>query len=329
MGVIRGSSRIPGSGPGPWTGAAREQRHPTLGPPMPAAVRRAQTLLTVLAALLVLLAGCDRTETPAVTTRPVEVVAATQPAVPVAPRQPVLVDGSADWSRDEALGQLREGEDERTRLTAAVRLAQHQGGLPEELPDAFVADLAVQSLGDLGWVLGSAADPHANADGTIRVLPLQMPLLLDAAGQLRAVEYYADLAICYPSRDAEVFPHLVVTPFEVWCLDQEGLRPALVAADLRGGWFQWRFNNGYPYVIVRHPAAEEGELARYRWDPYELTFMGPLMERVPGEDDGLMALNLDASRLLIPVGGHVPVVEAAEREPEPNDQPPELELPPF
>ena len=272
--------------------------------------------------VLVALFGCDPTEPATPMSQPVVPVAEQTEPEPPPPPPPALPEGMQEWTRADALQKLAQSEDAVERRGGAIRLAQLNAQLPEQLSDDFVRRLGVSKLGDRGWGLGVSLD-SVGADDALT--PLQMPVLLEVDGTPVQLDYYADLAILYPNPAEGRLPDLLVTPTQVFVGMDEGWQPALGAGDLRGGWFTWDYNDGFPNVYVQHPEADERVIARYNWDVYETTFMGPLMQKAP---DGLMALDLNRSPLLIPVGGHVPRVEAAEREPEEAGET-MVELPPF
>lgn len=47
----------------------------------------------------------------------------------------------------------------------------------------------------------------------------------------------------------------------------------------------------------------EVEVARYKWDPFELMFMGPARDLLPGSQDQVFEMDLEKSTWLLPVGG--------------------------
>ena len=135
-----------------------------------------------------------------------------------------------------------------------------------------------------------------------------------------------EVALLCCAEDAELFPHLLLLPGEVFILGDE-LQPALVAKSPPGLRFDLLFENDYPYVALlwrtpptatdtaREPAPGKlVELARYNWDPWELAFSGPLCDQLPDPPGGLFELDLELSEALIPVGGVLP-------------EPPEIETP--
>jgi hypothetical protein len=46
-------------------------------------------------------------------------------------------------------------------------------------------------------------------------------------------------------------------------------------------------------------------VARYTWDPYELTFMGPAADKLPDPPGSRFEIDLARSPVLIPVGGEI------------------------
>ncbi len=56
-------------------------------------------------------------------------------------------------------------------------------------------------------------------------------------------------------------------------------------------------------AIEQLPAGTESEVARYKWDPFELMFMGPARDHLPGSDEQIFEMDLEKSTWLLPVGG--------------------------
>jgi hypothetical protein len=228
------------------------------------------------------------------------------------PEPSPLLPESEAWSREEALAKLGDGS---ARLSAAIRLVRLAEVaplcVPDPLPPRIARRLRVVALSEALWALGwETADENR----------LRSPVLIDAAGEvtlpLQGVEEEVALLCC--AEDAEVFPHLLFTPVRVLIVGDE-VRPALVAKSPEGLEFELRSEDGYPYVaLLWHGSAQvEGEdapavpgepveVARYKWDPWELAFSGPLSDKLPDPPGGLFELDLEQSEALIPVGGVIP-----------------------
>ncbi len=294
-------------------------------------------LLITIACVVLASAGCSSNETTESTpaSQPAAEPAASQPAEPPAPepepeRNPLLPE-SETWSREEALAQLT---DDTTRLSAAVRLIRLAEALPLCVPDPLPVEIArrlrVVALSESRWALGLVMPEERR---------LASPVLIDSDGEvtLPVEGIEEEVAVLCCAEDAELFPHLLFLPGEVFILGDE-LQPALVAKSPPGLRFDLRFENDYPYIALlwRTPptatdAAGEStpgepiELARYKWDPWELAFSGPLCDKLPDPPGGLFELDLELSEALIPVGGvlpeppaiETPVVDPNENQPTP------------
>ena len=119
------------------------------------------------------------------------------------------------------------------------------------------------------------------------------------------------------SKDADVFPHLLITPRRVLLAElplEAGIElksPATVG-------FAAREQEGYSYVgLMLHGERGWVEVTRYLWEPYELGLMGPAMDALPDPPGGKFQMNMEASPLLIPVGGEIPEPEPLDNEPPP------------
>ena len=279
-------------------------------------------LLIAIACAVLACGGCSSNETAESTpaSQPAAEPATTQPAPKPEPDPNPLLPESETWSREEALAQLT---DDTTRLSAAVRLIRLAEALPLCVPDPLPVKIArrlrVMALSESRWALGLVTSKEQR---------LASPVLIDLTGEVTSpvegIEEEVALLCC--AEDAEIFPHLLFLPGEVFILGDE-LQPALVAKSPPGLRFDLRFENEYPYVALlwRTPptatnAAREStpgepvELARYKWDPWELAFSGPLCDKLPDPPGGLFELDLELSEALIPVGGVLP-------------EPPEIETP--
>lgn len=284
--------------------------------------RRASSLV-IAAALAPWLTACDRAAPPppaapatapaAPATSQPAAATSTAPTPAAAPADP-LPDGWQEWTLAEALEKL---SDDAARVGAAVRLVRIAGleplCVPDPLPADFARRLGVVDLGQ-GWrALGLVA-----ADGRV-----QAPVLIDADAAVTqpALGIEEELAVLHVSEDADVFPHVIVTPMRVLLIGEE-LVDALVGRDLGVARFAWVDNDGYPYVALRVPGApEDAEAARYRWDVYESMFMGPLADNLPDPPGGRFELDLQASRALVPLGGDIPEPPQLAQ-PQQDDEPP-------
>jgi hypothetical protein len=269
--------------------------------------------------------ACSSDDQPASPTasQPTTQAAATQPAPAPDPQPdpgPILTE-SETWSQDQALAKL---SDDATRLSAAVRLVRLADATPLCLPDPLPIELArrlrVMVLSESRWALGlSTTDQRRMAS----------PVLIDSDGQvtLPAEGIEEEIALLCCAEDTELFPHLLLLHDHVLIVEDE-LQSALVARSPSGLHFNLLFDGDYPYVALlwRVPAqsddeadppvpAEPVELTRYKWDPWELAFSGPLCDKLPDPPGGLFELDLEASEALIPVGGVIP-------------EPPEIATPP-
>ena len=113
-----------------------------------------------------------------------------------------------------------------------------------------------------------------------------------------------ELLILHVAEDAEVFPHVVTLPQRVLLIEEEVSTAIELEPDERVR-FELREQEGYPYVgLVLLRAGDE--VARYLWDPDELVFMGPLIDKLPDPPGGKFLVNIDASARLEPLGGELP-----------------------
>ena len=199
--------------------------------------------------------------------------------------------------------------DPKLGLSAAVRLVRLADVaalcVPAELTDAHVARLRLVELAPQRWALGlaDAKDEHR----------LRAPALISADGDVTLVGdgVEEELALLYLSRDADVFPHLVILPHRVSLVGDE-LVTAIVLATCENVRFDLGNERGFSYVALLLTGwAKVVEVARYRWDPYELTFMGPAIDKLPDPPGGKFELDLEASRRLEPVGGEIPAPSPA------------------
>lgn len=233
----------------------------------------------------------------------------------VPPRLTLLAPGWTDWSAAEALERLA---DEKLGISAAVRLVRLTDieplCAPVALTDATVARLRLVRLAEDLWALGLTDRSSANV--------LHAPALIGPDG---GVELVADgteeeALTLHVSPDAEVFPHLLISPRRVLI----AAAPPQLALTLQSPpiiGFARREQSGYGYVaLLWHGETSWREVARYEWQPYELAFAGPASDKLPDPSDGKFVLDMDQSPLLIPVGGEIP-------EPTPRLPPEEYRVP--
>lgn len=239
-----------------------------------------------------------------------QTTAATQPAPVVAAKQagPAILPESHAWTREQAVERLN---DEKTALSAAVRLARladiRWPTLPEPLPAATAAKLRVLRVSETQYVLGLGSDQHERA--------VRVPLLIETGGTVVPLSEPEDYLVFYVSRDVEIFPHLLIGAGFVTNFAQRD-RPAIMLKTGAGLRFELRTQNDYPYVGLMCPqATPPAEVARYAWDPYEHTFAGPAIDKLPHPPGGKFEMDLEQSTGLQPVGGEIP-------EPTPNTPPP-------
>ncbi len=247
-----------------------------------------------IAALLAALAGCESDAPKDAANR-----TAAQPAEVRPGDRPAKL--AAGWDTWDVFSAVQRLDDEVAGVSAAVRLVRlaelESIAAPEPLLAGAYARLALQKLGPDLWVLGLRD----------RAKNLRAPLLIDAAGDVRLAVDGPDeeLAVFCAADEEYSFPHLVLTPTRV-ILVEEPLREAIVLNQVSGLRFQVEREDGAP-VLVLAPTAEpvggERPLARYTWDAFESTFMGPATTTFP--DGRYFSVDLSASRGLIPVGGQI------------------------
>jgi hypothetical protein len=210
----------------------------------------------LLATIALALIGCDRRSPPrppapqaSTSTTTAASIAATQPAGPIIP-------DAESWSRDEALRRLaaapQRASDAPAIVSAALRVLRLCGSpascAPDPLPPAIALRLRAVRLDESLWALG-----HADGDAAMR---LRCPVLLDATGAVRSplegVE--EETAVLHVAEDADVFPHLLITPTRVLTIGQT-VETALLTRPLPGLRFDLRAERGYPYLALLYRAA--------------------------------------------------------------------------
>lgn len=240
-------------------------------------------------------------------------VAQSQPTSAPAPALKLIAAESRTWSHDEACAHLA---DEKLGLSAAIRLIRLAGltplCLPANLTDEWLAGLQLLRLNDACWALG-VRDRRSERR-------LRAPLLITTTGEPRplAEDVAEELPILHIARDADVFPHLAILPDRVILIEDEPL-PALMLQPGPAVRFELRTQDGFPYVALLL-CADNREVTRYVWDPYEAVFTGPAADELPDPPGGKFSLDMEASPLLVPIGGQLP---------EPKALPEHRELPPV
>jgi len=281
---------------------------------------------------LALVAGCSSKDDP---DRP----ATTQPAADTPPtEQPheksVILPESQSWSGEEALSKL---DDEAAGVSAAVRLVRLAEaaplGVPDPLPPRIAARLRLLRLSESLWALGWSVAGHENR--------LRSAVLIGSAGEveLPVGGTEEELSLLYVSDDADVFPHLLITPLRVLIVATP-VQSAIVVKSLVGSQFAMRHERGFPYVALVYSGAAEAEggqgppakpveVARYTWDPYEMAFMGPASDKLPDPPGGRFEIDLEQSLALIPVGGEIGEPDPVEEYIPPEERERDGELPPY
>lgn len=243
--------------------------------------------------------------------------ASTQPAREQKPTLTLIAAESANWTQTDATARLAEPK---SGITAAIRLIQLANVaplcVPAELTDAHVGRLRLVPLGAERFALGLADKKDERR--------LHAPVLISTTGEVTLLAEGTDeeALVLHVSKDAEVFPHVAVLPHRVLLVEQE-ITPAIVLGAEHNVRFELREQRGFSYVALVLPRPGRSKaVARYRWDPYELMFIGPGMDRLPDPPGGKFELNLKASRRLVPEGGEVPETRPAPQEPPPAPQQP-------
>lgn len=285
----------------------------------------------VLAAAV--LGGCSSSDAPP-TSQP---AAVSQPVAPPTASAPTaepspLVAGYEQW--DAATAEARLGEAE-TRLSAAIRLVQmselYPACVPAPLSDAWVRRLRLVQLFPEVYAVG--------VDTPDEPARLRMPVILRSGGAVETplVGVEEEASVLWVADDPEVFPHLLVAPQQILIVRADETIAAVVGKDLRGLRFAPREDDGYRYVaLINDPVGAAGgndpdppgEVARYNWEPFEETFLGPARDKIAPDagDDEVFAIDLEASQRLVPVGGIIP--PPTENTPPPAEDPNDLP-PPF
>ena len=243
--------------------------------------------------------------------------ASSQPAAAKKTALTLIAPASLTWSQAEAATHLA---DVKLGMSAAVRLVQLAEAMPlcvpADLTDQHIARLQLSQLSVDRWALGllDKKDPRR----------LRAPVLISVTGDVTLLAEGTDeeALILHVSKDADVFPHVAVLPTRVLIVEKD-VTPAIVLGAERNVRFELREQRGFSYVALVLPrSGRTKEVARFRWDPYEMTFIGPGTDRLPDPPGGKFQIDLKASRRLVPQGGEVP-----ETQPMP-ERPPERPVPP-
>lgn len=264
--------------------------------------RRVSVCLVVIPAMLAAACG-ERPAAPAAASRPAGSAPATQAAAtPAAPGEFKPLPESTNWSAAEAFAHLNDESPVVTR-SAALRLLALSGLAPACLPavlsEESAASLRVVELSESLYVFGRELAPGH----------LACPVLLSSPGTAQ-VPYNADAGFAdfFVSDDADLFPHVLVAAGAVRIAADE-LRDAIVAADLGPARFtvlREERRSFVALVLPGDPPDTPREIARYRWDPFELMFMGPASDAFPADVGGRFVIDLHRSPALVPVGGEIP-----------------------
>lgn len=247
--------------------------------------------------------GCDTKANPG---------ASSQPAGTLQPALTLIAPESAQWSLADAAARLT---DPKLGISAAVRLVRLANVsplcVPAELTDEQVRRLRLVPLGVDRFALGLADKKDERR--------LHAPVLISATGEIALLAGGTDeeALVLHVSKDAEVFPHVAVLPDRTLLVEQD-VTPAIVLGPEPNVRFELREQRGFSYIALVLPGPGRAkEVARYRWDPYELTFIGPAIDRLPDPPGGKFSVDLKASRRLVPEGGEVPETQPnKERPPE-------------
>ncbi|MFN0136155.1 MAG: hypothetical protein ACKVS9_08580 [Phycisphaerae bacterium] len=224
------------------------------------------------------------------------------------------------WTREQALAKLA---DDSSAAGAAVRileLAQVASPIvPQTTTDTHLRAVRVIRFSEQYFACGLQTDNERL---------LRAAVLIDATtGEVQKTDSSdaESMTLFYVSADAEVFPHLLVLTDRVrtWGSDA---KDAVVFKPLTGLRFDLRTHNEYPYVALLY--TQEGkteEVARYKWDPYELSFMGPETDKLPEPSTQNFEIDLSASQALVPVGGDIEPPKPIDNEEMPRPPQPEPE----
>ncbi len=259
------------------------------------------TLTTILLAVGLALLGCrDQSSSPS------------QPAPQ--PKLTMLAAGSDTWTRDTAYANLADTD---LAVSAAIRLVRLAKLAPLCVPDVLTDDHIYrltfvqfnEHLYALGLVVGSdRACLHA-------------PILFRPEGVVEpvAVGPLEEATRLYLSADTERFPNVFVQPDRVSVLTEDGLTIAIILEPDPDVVFDLRVEDDLGRIVLLL-ADRPVEVSKYLWDPWESAFIGPAVNRLPDPPGGSFYIDLEGSRMLVPMGGEMP-------EPEPIKQTPPAQPP--
>lgn len=231
--------------------------------------------------------------------------AASQPAqtnateAPAGAKSPLMPE-SPNWTREQAVAHL---DDDAAAISAAVRLVELsdvetplKGG---EWSAERVNALRIAPLGEDGYVFGSVDKANENLlSGAMRINP-------DGQVTLVVVEEMPGARV-YASPDHDLFPSLLIGKHEVRMLsDLES--EAMKVESPESAEFDMHVEDDIATLVLVVPAdGATAEAARYHWDPYELTFIGPAVDKLPDPPGGKFTLDLKRCGALTPMGGELP-----------------------
>jgi hypothetical protein len=95
--------------------------------------------------------------------------------------------------------------------------------------------------------------------------------------------------------------------------------PAIVLKSPPSLRFELRSQHGADYLALLLPCegkAKAIEVARYEWEPFEMTFQGPACDKLPDPPGGRFEIDVQASAALQPLGGDIPPPDPVKRSPD-------------
>lgn len=224
------------------------------------------------------------------------------------------------WTREQAIGKLAQEDANAGAAIRLIQLAQLQSPLaPESVSDEHVRAISVARLSEQQFACGLRTDNERL---------LRAAVIIDATtGEVQQTEHSdaEALSLFYVSGDPEVFPNLLFLTdrVRIWGADA---KDAVVLKPLTGLRFDLRMQSEYPYVALLY--TQEGktdEVTRYKWDPYELAFVGPESDKLPEPSTQNFEIDLTASKALVPVGGDIESPKPIDNEEMPRPPQPEPE----
>lgn len=220
------------------------------------------------------------------------------PADAPAPPPPLLPE-SHNWTREQAAERLA---DDNAAISAAVRLLEIAGVKPagpeSEWTRERVAAMRILPIAEDVFVFGRT-DP-------VNEHLLSDCVLIHADGTVRALPEESAAARVYASPDRDLFPSVLLTKRQVW-LFSDPSEEALLLESPDTVEFDLRLRDEIAsIVLVVESNGARTDVARYRWDPYELTFIGPARDKLPDPPGGKFQLDVRRSAALTPMGGEIP-----------------------